>query len=249
MKNYFLRAVFFLALICVVVLNPLSVSADGDEEEPTPTPQEEQEVSEDTKGGVPVYGGTTVYGGEPVYGGGVIVSKSGELLIDKMVLNPATDAFVDHLGPTDPKYRSLQIVTFRIRVENSGEESLGEVVVTDLLPDFVDFMSGPGSYDQDSRKLTFTVENLEPGESEEFHIKARASHQATLPEEKNIVCPVNIAEAVTGDRQEKDESQFCIEKEMEVEQVPETGADPFMITAIGSALSAGIWFRKKSKKD
>ena len=67
---------------------------------------------------------------------------------------------------------------------------------------------------------------------------------------QNTVCPINVVTAeAAGQTPDRDESQFCIEKEMEVEQVPETGADPFMITAIGSALSAGIWLRKKSKKD
>src|SRR3989338_8635645 len=246
MKKSLLRAVFFLALITVLLGFPFSISAAGDQQ-PSPTPEEEKAV-EETKGSVPIYGGTTVYGGEPVYGGGVIVSRPGELFIDKMVLNPATNVFVDHLGPTDPKYRPLQIITFEIRVENSGEETLSEVNVTDKLPDFVDYMSGPGTFNKDGKTVNFTVENLEPGESETFNIKARASHQAVLPEEKNVICPVNEVEAETTDRQEEDKSQFCIEKEMEVPQVPEAGADPIILSGLASALSLGYWLRKKSQK-
>src|SRR3989344_8511326 len=147
MKNLLDRAVFFLVLTLISVSLSLSLTsqsyAAGDEKQ-TPTPTPKGELEEQTKGGVPVYGG------EPVYGGGVITPKEGEILVDKMVKNPATGTFVDHLGPTDPKYRPLQIISFQIKVNNPSDETLDVVEVVDTLPDFVDFISGPDNYDSDS---------------------------------------------------------------------------------------------------
>ena len=244
MKKSLLRAGFFLAFITVLLGFPFSISAAGDQQ-PSPTPEEEKAV-EETKGSVPIYGGAPY--GSPVYGGGVIAPKEGEVIIDKMVKNPASGSFVDHLGPTDPKYRPTDIVYFQIKVQNPSDERLDVVEITDSLPDFVDFMTGPGNYDSETGKMTFKVEDLEPGDTRTFELKARVSHQATLPEEKNVICPVNLVEAVFGNKSDSDESQFCIEKEMEVPQVPEAGADPLMLSGLASALSLGFWLRKKSQK-
>src|SRR3989338_11633628 len=246
MKKSLLRAVFFLAFITFLLGYTLSILAAGDEK-PSVTPvSDKKEVVEETKGGVPIYGGAPY--GAPVYGGGVIAPKEGEVIIDKMVRNPARGSFVDHLGPTDPKYRTTDIVYFQIKVQNPSGETLDVIVVTDSLPDFVDFMTGPGNFDSETRKMTYKVEGLEPGDTRTFELKARVSHQATLPEEKNVICPVNLVEAVFGNKSDSDESQFCIEKEMEVPQVPEAGADPLMLSGLASALSLGFWLRKKSQK-
>lgn len=235
------RAVFFLALILISIALTGKVHAAGSAE-PTTTP------SQETKGGISIYGGAPIYGGQPVYGGGVIVPKEGEIIVDKMVKNPSTGSFVDHLGPTDPKYRPLNIVTFQIKVNNPGDSTLDQVEVTDTLPDFADFMTGPGIYDQNSRKLRFFVKGLEGGETENFEIKARVSHQSSFPEDKSVVCPVNVVEARMGEKNDRDESQFCIEKEIEVPQVPQAGAETAVLALLGSALSTGLYLRKKTFK-
>src|SRR3972149_3756023 len=86
--------------------------------------------------------GEEIYGGAPVYGGGVVVSR-GEMLLDKKVRNPASGEFVDHLGPTDPKYRPQTVVTFQINVRNAGDSALENFTIVDTLPRYLDFMDGP----------------------------------------------------------------------------------------------------------
>lgn len=185
----------------------------------------------------------------PVYGGGVNCPKSGQVLIDKLVQNPSTGIFVDNLGPSDPKYKPQQVVTFRLIVKNSGDQKLESVTVKDTLPQFVDFMTGPGNFDKNSHVLTFTVNNLAGGESQTFEIKGRTSHPAVLPESKNIVCPVNTVDASAGDQKDHDEAQFCIEKKQAVPVVPKAGPEGVLLTlaGFGSALIAGLKLRKKSK--
>lgn len=250
------RSVYYLAIslitLTLVLAAPAAVLASGDEElTPTVIPTETPEVTPEitlTPTPVPDNGGSATYGGSPVYGGGVIESKGGEVIIDKMVKNPATGVFVDQLSPIDPKYRPLNIAVFKITVKNPSDSDVNTATVVDSLPEFVDYMSGPGEYDADSRRLSFTVDNLKAGESRDFEIKVRISHQSLLPEEKNVICPVNVVEAKIGDYSDQDQSQFCIEKEMVVPQVPEAGAPTFLITLLGSLFSTGLFLRKKAFK-
>lgn len=227
------RAVFFLALF---ILAFFSLSGDV----------------KASGGCVPVYGGGTECppvpaGCTPIYGGGVECPRPGQILIDKKVLNPATAIFVDNLGPTDPKYRPSQFVTFQILVKNSGDQSLSTVTVTDKIPQFVDFISGPGSFDSNSKTLSFTVKDLPGGISQLYTVKGRTVHQALLPQGKNIVCPVNVVDAASDNQKDHDESQFCIEKEMVVPLVPEAGPEHWILTFGGltTVLIAGVYLRKK----
>jgi len=192
--------------------------------------------------------GTGQYGGgcTPVYGGGTNCPRPGQVLLDKKVLNPATNNFVDNLGPNDPKYKPQQVVTFRITVKNPGDETIGQVRVTDKLPDFIDYMSGPGSYDSKTRTLTFSVDNLSGGASQNYEVKARTVHPAALPGDKNIVCPVNIVDAISDDQKDHDESQFCIEKQTEVTTVPQAGPEMWVIPALTSVMGLGAYLRKKT---
>lgn len=219
MKKYILGAVFFLAAISVSLFSPNLSIAGGE---------------------------TPIYGGIPVYGGGFMVP--GQVLIDKTVLNPASGIFVDNLGPNDPKYRPQQFVTFRIVVKNSGEQTLSKVTVTDKIPQFTDFVSGPGTYDEKARVLTFTATDVGGGASQTYELKVRTVHAALLPEGKNVVCPVNIVDALSAKEIDHDESQFCIEKQMIVPIVPQSGPEHWMLTLGGliGALMTGTYLRKKA---
>ncbi len=190
----------------------------------------------------------------PVYGGGVECPKEGEVLIDKKVQNPKTGIFVDNILPSDPtRYLPKQIVTFQIIVKNLGDQKIEKVTVTDTIPAFIDYMSitptNDASYNADSRVLTFTVTNLAAGSSQIFDLKARVVHQAALPAEKSIICPINVVTAqIEGRNPDRDESQFCIEKEIVVPSVPSAGPEQWIlsIAGLGSSLVAGLKLRKKS---
>lgn len=184
----------------------------------------------------------------PVYGGGVSCPRIGQVLINKTVRNPSTGVFVDNLGPSDPRYHPGNLVTFHLKVSNNGDQMLDKVTVTDKLPDFVDFTSGPGNYDNHSKTLTFDVLNLAGGTSQTFEIVARVVHVAVLPADKSIVCEVNTVDAVSSSQTDHDESQFCIEKQMVVPSAPSAGPKEWMLTfaGLGTALTIGLYFRKKS---
>ncbi len=183
----------------------------------------------------------------PVYGGGVECPKAGQVLVDKKVRNPASGIYVDNLGLSDPKYLPEQVVIFQIIVKNSGDGSISNLKVTDTLPQFVDYMSGPGNYDSATRKLSFNVANLGAGTSQTFEIKGRVVHQAALPEEKSTVCPVNVVDVTVDSQTDHDESQFCVQKKIAVPTVPQAGPQDWLISlfGLGTIFTIGIYLRKK----
>jgi uncharacterized repeat protein (TIGR01451 family) len=184
----------------------------------------------------------------PVYGGGSNCPRPGAVLIDKMVANPATGTFVDNLGPNDPKYKPEQVVTFRIIVKNPGDDAIESMTVTDHMPDFVDYMSGPGTYDSKTRTLTFKLDSLAGGASQTFEVKARTVHPANFPSGKNLMCPVNTVDAVSDSQNDHDESQFCVEKQPEIvgKETPKSGPEMWIIPALSTLMGAGAYLRKKS---
>lgn len=191
----------------------------------------------------------------PVYGGGVQCPRPGNVLIDKKVQSPSSGVYVDNLGPGDPKYRPEQIVTFQIIVQNSGKESLNTVNITDILPQYVDFMSGPGNYDSKSKSVSWTVSNLTPASTQVYYIKGRIVHQALFPADINIVCPtssnpqpINKVDAKSNGQTDHDESRFCIQKEVIVPIVPKAGPEHWLLSIVGLVVTfyAGNILRKKS---
>ncbi|PIP32851.1 hypothetical protein COY59_00435 [Candidatus Gottesmanbacteria bacterium CG_4_10_14_0_8_um_filter_37_24] len=192
----------------------------------------------------------------PVYGGGVSCPKQGEVLVDKKVRNPATGFYVDNLGPSDPKYRPQQIVSFQISVKNPGETAIDKITVTDTLPKFLDYMSGPGTYDGANGKLNWEVSNLAGGDTQVFEVKGRISHQAKLPVDRNVICPtnelaqpINIVDVSASNGQtDRDEARYCIEKEVIVPKVPEAGPENWLISITGLITSLGIGLKLRKSK-
>ena len=201
---------------------------------------------------------------QPIYGGGQTCVQIGNVLINKTVQNPQTGAFLDNLNINDPKFTPSSNVTFHITVTNTGGSTINKTTVKDTLPGFVSFVSGPGSFDSNTKVLTFDVGNLAAGESRTFTIAGKVADGGQLPADQGITCVVNqaLATAENG-QQSSDNSQFCIQKPVlgetkgglkvfpapAVTTTPSTG--PEMLPLIG-LIPAGVFgfiLRKKSYKN
>ena len=152
---------------------------------------------------------------QPIYGGGQTCVTTGNILINKKVLNPSTNIFVDNLGINDPKYQPGFIVNFRLEITNAGNTNTPSVDVKDIFPQYIDFNSGPGNFDQNTKTLSFTIQNLAPNETRAFIVIGRVVSSTQLPISQGIVCVVNQATAVTSDNgNSQDNSQLCIENKI-----------------------------------
>lgn len=198
---------------------------------------------------------------QPIYGGGQNCITAGGISINKTVQNPQNGQFVDNLSVNDPRFSPNQIVTFQISVINTGSSQVPQVIVKDIFPNYVNFVSGPGNFDNNSKTLTFIAYNLNPNETRNFTLQGKIVDTNQLPSD-TITCIVNQSMlTATDSSQAQDNSQFCIQKEQTVTKgglpiVPPTtmtttpATGPEMIPLIGM-IPAGIagWFlRKKSFK-
>lgn len=181
------------------------------------------------------------------------------LLINKMVQHPTSSAFVENLGLNDPKFIPGQQVTFKIVVRNAGNSDIHNITVKDQLPDFVDFMTGFGTYDKNNKTLIFTIDILKAGESKEYTVAVRAKTVDQLPADTGVMCPVNNVYANSATQSVNDSTQFCIEKSKtkggltvfpapKMTSTPATGAEDLALLALLPLGSIGMFLRKSSQK-
>lgn len=195
---------------------------------------------------------------QPIYGGGQTCVTVGNIAVRKLVSHPQTGTFVENLGINDPKFSPNQNVTFQIVVTNSTGSTINRAVVRDVLPQFVNFVSGPGTFDQNTKTLTFEVANLLPNESRSFTLQGKVVAENQLSQ--NITCVVNQVTVTADSMQAQDNAQLCIQKPQAVTKgglpvapppkvtvTPPTG--PEMLPLIG-LLPAGIggWFLRRFSK-
>ncbi|OGH23838.1 MAG: hypothetical protein A3J69_02220 [Candidatus Levybacteria bacterium RIFCSPHIGHO2_02_FULL_42_12] len=182
-----------------------------------------------------------------IYGGGQTCMQVADLLINKTVINPATNQPVDYLGINDAKYTPGSIVTFKITVKSNAESRLSNIEVKDTLPQYVYFAKGDGAFDARSQTVTIKANTLNPNESKTFTVRGKVASASALPKDKNIVCVVNQATATAKDLGIfKDNAQFCIEKTT-IKLIPPTGPEMLPLFALFPMGIAGLMLRKVSK--
>ena len=178
--------------------------------------------------------GSYIYGGE----GG-----PGQILVDKTVKNPVTGEWFDNLDSSTVVFTAKDKVDFKIKIKNTGSEKLTNINVTDTLPPYVDFISGPGEYKTDTRELSWTIGELEAGAEQVFDLQVRVWEAEKLPQ-GGTVCVVNRVWAKSGDKEDSDTSQFCIETRILAEKIPETGVDfNLALQTLGCLSLLGVGWR------
>jgi len=169
---------------------------------------------------------------ETQYGGNEVCVTTGELQIDKEILDPRyAGAYKDNLYLTDYLFKTGDYVTFKLTVKNVGDDTLNNVRITDNLPSFL-FFTGETPHE-------FTIDHLNPDESESFEVKVRVVAESQL--EADRICGVNTAEVwADGDQHDKDTSQVCATKKvLGVSVLPETG-DNTPLIIFGASLAIAM---------
>lgn len=207
-----------------------------------------------------VYGAAVGGPCQAVYGGGEVCVQKGNIAVNKMVLNPQTHTFTDNLEIKDPRHNPDQIVTFQITVTNTGKSKLSKVEVKDNFPQFVNFVSGPGSFDSNNKTLTFNVNDLNPNESRNFKIIGKVVTVDKLNVD-GIVCVVNQSTARADEQISQDNAQFCLEKNIavtkggqlvfpapKVDITPTTGPEMIPLLALLPTGIAGFLLRRRTRQ-
>lgn len=198
---------------------------------------------------------------QPIYGGGQTCTASSNISIDKKILNPKTNLMVDNLSINDPKYQPNFIITFQIKITNTGSNILSKVDIKDIFPQYMSFSSGDGSFDSNTKTLLISTSNLNPNETRTFNIFGRIAVKDQLPQ--GIVCIVNQTTATADNSQtSQDNAQLCIENVTEnvaiqnkkggfpifptnnIKQTPATGPESLVLFSLIPTGIAG-WFLRK----
>jgi len=208
---------------------------------------------------------------QPIYGGGQSCVTTNNIIINKTVLNPQTNQFVDNLSINDPKYQPGFITTFQISVTNTGNNNVGRIDVRDIFPQYVNFGSGAGTFDTNTNTLSFSLTNLAPNETRKYSIVGRIFNADQIPvAQGSVICVVNQAIAMVDNANaSQDNAQLCIEKvapvvatvitntkggfpvlnpSTTIYKAPATGPEMFGLIAMIPTGLAGWFLRKHSMK-
>lgn len=160
---------------------------------------------------------------QSIYGGGQTCA-TGNISVDKKILNPQTKKLVDSLNINDPKFQPATTINFQITVTNTSKDEIKRVIVKDIFPQFITFSKGPGKFDTKTKTLSFEVNNLKSKESRSFEVVAIVVRANELPVDQGNMCLTNQTTATENDKDiSKDNSTFCIQKELQTTQTTKGG--------------------------
>lgn len=169
------------------------------------------------------------------------VCREIRLEIDKEVWDPYDERFEENLFLDAENYvfGPGEIIRFKIKVTNVGDETFNKVYVKDYLPDYLVHESGDLSYE---------IDNLEPGETDIKEFEAKVVSSDKFPDNTTI-CEDNRAKAWSGDESNENTAKICLrEKVLGVEELPPTGPENWFIILSFSLLAGlvGVFLRKFS---
>jgi uncharacterized repeat protein (TIGR01451 family) len=177
---------------------------------------------------------------QSIYGGGENCG-SGNITVEKLVLNPTTNQYVNNLGTNDPAYKPLSPIFFKIIVKNTSTTNLNNITVNDTIcsgvkktcqnPEFVDFVSGPGNFNTSTETLTYTIASLPAGQENDVIIAGRTVAAVNLPVNTTLVCPTNTVQVTMINSQPTEAtSEFCIQT---TQNIPANTNQPAQSTTKG----------------
>lgn len=158
------------------------------------------------------------------------------IAIDKLVGFPTlnngqtTYSYVDNLGPNDFKFQPGGYIFYKVKVKNTSDVNLDNVVIKDVAPAYVDVFT-----------TQINVGTLQPQEEKEYIIQARVFGEGNLPNQ-SMTCVTNTAQASNDKASAQDTAQLCIERKISVAApaaIPSTGPEFGLIIA---SLSGGLAF-------
>lgn len=187
---------------------------------------------------------------EVVYGGGEVCNPEVKFTLDKKVQsNGKGGAFVENLTINDPLLANGSDVVFQITLKNTGSSKLSNVVITDILPSGLDYVSG-GSYNAQGRTVTFNVESLDSGKEAVYHVTTKVT--SSTKGGVNAQCLTNTVKATDSQgATAEDTANICAEKNtvqpaVPTKNIPNTGPEAFALAILPPLGAAGLYLRRKA---
>lgn len=197
-----------------------------------------------------------------LYGGGEECPPSFSFDIQKAVQRPGKggDFVLEGFSQNDPKYSPGATVNYEISVKNTGSQTIPTITVVDDLPkSFISFVSGPGTFDANSKTLTYTVNNLEAGKEVRNTIAVKVADANLLPSDQGIICLINNVKGTASNGFiDASKAQFCVQKQVlggstpqvlpapSVTSTPATGPEMLSLALLLPGAIGGFILRRKA---
>lgn len=157
------------------------------------------------------------------YGGGQTCTTT-QLQVTKTILNPQAS------------YKSGDEVDFDIKVTNTGDANIDNVMLTDTLPSFLSVISG---------NLSENLGTLIPGQTVERIIKTRVNSNFG----NGLICDPNTATAQSSDLSDSSSVNVCVQNQvLGVTTTPSTGPEMFVYPLLSGAGFLGFVIKKQFSK-
>jgi len=200
---------------------------------------------------------------QEIYGGSQNCTTSYTFTVQKLVQNPGKGGgnFVNNLSINDAKYAPNQVVNFKINVTNTSSQTIPTITIKDIFPQYLNFATGSGSFDTDSKTLSFTVENLKAKETRTYNVTGKIVDASAFPADQGTTCLINQANGTDSNGAvNASSSQFCVEKAVlgtsfpvyttkgGLVTTPATGPEMLPLIGLIPGGLAGFILRKKAIK-
>lgn len=190
------------------------------------------------------------YGQYGPYGGG---APSTSIMVDKTVSRAITTkggvvSYVDNNSASDTRFAPGGRVYFQIKVKNTSNVTLNNVEVSDIMPNEVVAVEGPGTYNEQTKTITWKYDSLKAGEEKTEKIIAQIKGQNALPADKGVICMINKSTVRAGANYDEDTAQFCVEKKViGAKKVPTAGPEYGILVSLLSfaSLGTGVYLKRK----
>lgn len=174
---------------------------------------------------------------------GAAAAPSRQVMIDKKLLSPQNNQFVDNLNIEQHTFLPDQEVVFRVIVTNVVQSELKNLTVTDKLPDILNFVSTSfGKYDANTKTITLAIDSLKVGESKTFEIRTKVKSAQEIG--VNVTCQTNLSRVTVGNMVDEDTATFCVSKQVlgVTSEIPKTGPTQTLPLLMLSTLLLAIGF-------
>ena len=165
--------------------------------------------------------------------------------IDKLIGQPidskggVTYNYVDNISVNDYIFSPLNYLFFKVKVKNTSNIDLNNVVIYDYKPDYSELFSDPGIYDDSNKILTINVGGLKANEEKEYLIRGRVLSADQLPATGKISCPTNRVRVESDSASDEDNTQYCVQNKAKVtpapvKTVPKAGPELNFVILVGT---------------
>lgn len=156
--------------------------------------------------------------------GASIECPPNRIVVNKKVRFPTNvSLFVENVTKNDPAYAPGDEVEYDVAVTNTSNVNYQTITVIDVFPEEVEFVSGPGRYEKDSRKLTYEISDLRAGQTIHNRLLVRVLKSVAVPD-----CDVVNTVTVTGPggQSDQDTANLCVD--IKPTTLPVAGFDDYM---------------------